>query len=150
MKKLVKIYFREGTTIDVLFNDGIIKRYDVLCLANLYPELNQLRDRNLFLKGRILGTSGIIWNDELDLDGDTIYSDGKSITIDEPTEMILLGFRIKEERLKKGISQQELSLLTGIDQGDISKIENGYGNPTVSTIAKICSSLKKRFKCSLV
>ena len=68
MKRLVKIYFRNGTTFDTLFEDGIVKRYDILKLARAYPQLNSLNDRDLFLKGKILGTSGIKWNDNLDID----------------------------------------------------------------------------------
>ena len=34
-------------------------------------------------------------------------------------------FRIKELREKKGYTQEELSVLSGIDQSNISKLENG-------------------------
>lgn len=150
MKKIVKVYFKENTTIEVLFDDGVYKRYDVLSLAGVYPQLNQLKNRELFLKGKVLGVSGIKWNDELDIDGDTIYSDGENVPPKEPIDNILLGFELKQERIKQGLSQQELAKLSGVDQGDISKIENGTANPTINTISKISTCLNKTIRYSLI
>ena len=52
--KAVKLYLKQDTTIRVLFDDGIIKEYDVLSLSKKYPQLNALKDRKLFLKGNYL------------------------------------------------------------------------------------------------
>ena len=41
---------------------------------------------------------------------------------------------IIEARKDKNITQKELSDLTGITQGDISKIENGNANPSLKTV----------------
>ena len=143
MKKLVKIYLREKTILDALFDDGFVKRYDVLDLSKTYPQLKQLANRSLFLKGKILGTSGVKWNDELDIDAQTIYSDGKTIKIKENIESVLLGFNLKMERLKNKLSQEEVSKITGIEQADISKIENGCANPTFNTIVKLVNCYSK-------
>ena len=48
---------------------------------------------------------------------------------------------IKELRNKEGLSQRDLSSLTGINQADICKIERGIANPSLSTIARIMESL---------
>ena len=40
---------------------------------------------------------------------------------------------IVEARKDKNITQKELADLTGITQGDISKIENGNTNPSLKT-----------------
>lgn len=40
-----------------------------------------------------------------------------------------------DARKQRGITQNELSERTGISQGDISKLENGNGNPSVRTHA---------------
>lgn len=149
MKKIVKLYIKENTTIEVLFNDGITKRYDCLSLADMYPKLNDLKNRDLFLTAKILGNSGIYWNDDLDLEGETIYHDGEIVQNSEPTINIILGFRFKEERIKKGLSQKEVSLISGIDQGDLSKIENGSANPTLLTISKLSKCLNKEINISL-
>ena len=46
-----------------------------------------------------------------------------------------------DARKTKGITQKELSELTGIAQGDISKLENGNGNPSIRTLQRIASAM---------
>jgi len=150
MKKIVKLFLREDTIIEVLFDDEIVKRYDMLSLRDKYPELNKLKDRKLFLKGKVLGNSGIKWNDEIDIDADTIYEEGTYADIKEKIDSYILGYNLKQERLKQEMSQQELSKISGIDQGDISKIESGLANPTISTLNRICECLNKKIKYSLI
>ncbi len=53
-----------------------------------------------------------------------------------------LGNRLLEIRKGKGISQQELSYLSGIEKPYIRKIEKGRTNPTVKTLLKLSSALK--------
>lgn len=47
---------------------------------------------------------------------------------------------LKEIRKEMGVTQMELSKLTGIHQGDISNIENGK-NCTVKTLQKVADAL---------
>ena len=47
-----------------------------------------------------------------------------------------VGSVIKEARIKKGLSQKELSVLTRIKQPEISKIEDGKKNITLATLAR--------------
>jgi transcriptional regulator with XRE-family HTH domain len=44
-------------------------------------------------------------------------------------------------RRRKGLSQKELSDLTGIPQARISKIERGNGNPSVRTLHRLASGM---------
>ena len=48
--------------------------------------------------------------------------------------------RLKEVRLKKGITQMEVQMETGIDQSNYSKMENGKREPTLEQ-AKQLSNL---------
>lgn len=48
---------------------------------------------------------------------------------------------ILDAREKAKKTQKELSILTGIDQADISKIERGLSNPTLKTLQKIADAL---------
>lgn len=48
---------------------------------------------------------------------------------------------IVEMRNKNNLTQKELSALTGIAQGDISKIETGNSNPSINTLEKIANAL---------
>lgn len=52
-----------------------------------------------------------------------------------------IGKRIKILRKTKGITQEELSTLAGLDRGYISEIENGHINFSILTLCKIAHSL---------
>ena len=49
-------------------------------------------------------------------------------------------------RQEAGMSQQELSRATGVTQADISKIENGKGNPSVRTLQRLAAALNKTLR----
>ena len=135
--------------MDVTFQDGKVVRYDVECLFNKYPPLKALKERKLFLSGKLMGYYGIIWTDDLDLETETIYNEGVVIRDVRPANKI--GEVILKARAKAGLSQKELAARTQIDQSDISKIERGISNPTIDTIEKIAVGLggKLEFKIKI-
>ena len=53
---------------------------------------------------------------------------------------------IIEARTSQGLTQKELSLRSGIAQGDISKIENGNANPSIRTLKRLASAMGKTLK----
>ena len=53
-------------------------------------------------------------------------------------------------RNETGITQQQLSKLTGINQSNLSRIENGNGNPSLSTLQRIASAFGKKLSISFV
>jgi transcriptional regulator with XRE-family HTH domain len=57
-------------------------------------------------------------------------------------ELILLGKRIRHFRKLKKLTQVDLELLCKIDNGDISRIENGRKNLEFYTIVKLAASLE--------
>ena len=48
------------------------------------------------------------------------------------------------------LTQKQLSKLTGIDQADISKIENGNANPSIKTLTRIASAMNMNLKIEFV
>lgn len=52
-----------------------------------------------------------------------------------------LAMQIVELRERRGLTQMELAEATGIDQGDISRIERGSANPTERTLGRIAEAL---------
>ncbi len=52
-----------------------------------------------------------------------------------------LGYKIKYERVKRKISQLDLSLKTGLTTRTISRIECGTIDPKYSTLVKISKAL---------
>ena len=139
--KAEKLIFREGTSFDLLFQDGITKHYDISILFEKYPQLKALTDRKLFLQGKLMGGYGIMWNDELDIETETVYEDGKTISKNTTPINLLVANAVSAARAKSCLSQKELSKLTGIDQSDISKIERGLSNPSISTLERIAKAL---------
>lgn len=57
---------------------------------------------------------------------------------------------IIDARKKSGLSQKELSERTGIAQGDISKLENGNGNPSLRTLQRLASGMGMILKLEFV
>lgn len=74
--KAVDLQFEEGTILKVFFEDGIAKTYDMAQLFPAYPQLEVLRERSLFTSGKLMGFYGIAWNDQLDIEAETIYQEG--------------------------------------------------------------------------
>lgn len=52
-----------------------------------------------------------------------------------------LGIMLYKARKEKGLSQKEVSEMTGINQGNLSKIETGERTPTIRTMQKIAACL---------
>ena len=152
MVKAIKLILKEKTTFDLFFYDGTVKRYDILSLSDKFPQLNELKDRKLFLKGHLLGWGGVVWNDDLDVSSETVYDEGKDVTNEyDDTDIlnIIIGYQIKEKRLQKEMSQEELAKKAVIDQSDLSKIERGTLNPSVKMLKKITKGLGLKLKLSL-
>lgn len=55
-----------------------------------------------------------------------------------------LGERIFIRRKKKGLSQEDLSILSDVDRTYIGKVEQGKANPSFKILVKISRSLKLR------
>ena len=51
-------------------------------------------------------------------------------------------------RREAGLTQKELAERTGIQQSNISRIENGNGNPSLSTLNKLAQGLGKKLVIS--
>lgn len=147
--KAIKLEFGKGTVIELTFQDGKVKRYDMAVLFDKYPQLRALENRELFLSGQLMGAYGIIWNDDLDIEAETIYEEGETIRTVKPAVNIMVGNAVAAARARKGYSQKELSEATGIDQSDLSKIERGVANPSVATLNRIAEALDAKLVVSI-
>ena len=144
--KAIKLTYREGTVLEVRFDDGLVKQYDVSVLFAKYPAMEELRNRSLFLSGKLMGYYGIIWNEELDLETETIYEEGRTIRKGKPAPYRETGEAVMALRAERSLSQKELSLLTGIDQSDLSRIEKGTANVSIKTLSRIAEALDAEMK----
>ena len=57
---------------------------------------------------------------------------------------------IVDARKEMGLTQKQLSELTGITQADISKLENGNANPSIKTLQRLAAAMGKKVKISFV
>ena len=57
---------------------------------------------------------------------------------------------IIDARKEMGLTQKQLSELTGITQADISKLENGNANPSLKTLQRLAAAMGKSVKISFV
>ena len=55
-----------------------------------------------------------------------------------------------DARIEQNLTQKELAKRTGIDQADISKLENGTRNPSLKLLKKLASGLGMQLKIEFV
>lgn len=146
------VKFLEDVTLEMTFQDGKVIRYDMSKMFNKYPQLEELRrNRELFINGRLdVGGYAVIWNDDLDFDATSIYDDGELVGIIETPLNQQIGFLLAKTRDDMNVTQVELSKMSHIDQGDISKIERGIGNPTLAKINKLFKALGKSISLTIL
>lgn len=91
----VDLKFLEGTSLEMTFQDGKVRRYDMSALYEKYPQLRALDNRSLFTSGKLMGMYGIIWNDDLDIEAETIYEDGVTVSVGKGAENVKTGEVVK-------------------------------------------------------
>ena len=131
----------DGTIVEVSFQNGAVKRYDVAAMFRTHPQMEALRDRKLFCAGRLF-SYGIIWNDELDLETETIYQEGVTVREERRSACADAGEAVLAARARRGLSQKQLAQRSGIDQGDISRIERGKLNPSLELLQRLAEALE--------
>ena len=70
--KAVKLEYLAGTVLELTFQNGEVRQYDIANMFEVYPPMRALENRQLFLSGKLSGGYGIRWNDELDLEAETV------------------------------------------------------------------------------
>ena len=55
-----------------------------------------------------------------------------------------------DARKQAGLTQKDLSIRSGIAQGDISKLENGNANPSIRTLQRLAYAMGKTLKIEFV
>lgn len=139
---ITKVETKDDLVIHATFADGEVVSFDIKTLFDKYPVFRDLEDKSLFDSIQIDGMGyGISWNDKIDLSSEGIYKHGEHIAKVDPNIKIVVGLNLANIRETRGLSQRELSSMTGIMQAEISKIEQGIGNPTINTLQKLAKAL---------
>lgn len=142
----------ENLTLSVLFQNGVEKNYDMHILFSMFPQFKEFEnDKALFNKVQVdVGGYGISWNDDLDLDAEDIWENGTEICTHDADVVSLLADALTRTRNEAGMTQKQLAEATGIYQADISKIERGLANPSLSTLKRLADGMDVRLEIKFV
>lgn len=130
--------------IQATFFGGEIIQYDVKQLFPIFPQFQVFQEQEELFESIIVdqGGYGVSWNDELDLDAETIWEEGVLMEIRQKPDLNhLLAYHLLRARQNAQMTQKELAEKTGIYQADISKIERGLGNPSLSTLQRLADGM---------
>lgn len=142
--RVQEVKAKDNLIIEVVFLGGEVKKYDVKNLFNQFPQFKELLiNQEVFNNVSVdAGGYGISWNDELDLDAETLWADGILIEFHKSSDINhILAYQLLQAREEAKLTQKDLSEKTGIYQADISKIERGIGNPSLLTIKRLADGL---------
>ena len=143
----------DNFTLLVCFQNGIEKKYDIRKLYSVFPQFQVLEmDEELFQKVQVdIGGFGISWNDDLDLSAEDLWEDGIETGNKQKVDTKdLLAENLVKAREMVGFTQKQLSEITGIYQADISKIERGFANPSLSTLERLANGMGLKLKIEFV
>lgn len=146
--KIVSVKSMKNYILLVCFQNGIEKTYNVRNLYPMFPQFEVFEnDANLFNQVQVdVGGYGVSWNDDLDLDAEDIWQDGIEVGRKEIDITSLLAESLAQAREFVGMTQKQLSEATGICQADISKIERGLANPSLSTLKRLADGMGLKIK----
>ncbi len=164
--RILKIKSVKGFNLYCIFNNGETRVIDFKALFAKWkitkkdPEYllldeNEfkkvaLRNQTLSWKNIKLELTDIKGNKVIhpyELSPDIVYKNSQPAS---ETKQFLFGSIIKDARMKKGISQQDLATLSGTSKTYISRIENNLIEPEFSTLYKIVElGLGKKIKVEI-
>ena len=151
--RIVSVKALENYEIIAVFQIGICKKYDMKQLFDVFPQFKDFEViAGLFEQVKVdVGGYGVSWNDEFDLDAEDIWEDG--IEAEEKHEIDIIaqvGIELSRARETVGMTQKQLSEITGIYQADISKIERGLANPSLATLKRLAAGMEMKLELKFV
>lgn len=150
--KIKEVKACDDYTLHAIFTNGIEKVYDIRTMFQVYEPMKALEDIELFKKAKLSpGGYAVVWNEQLDLDANDIWEDGtetgNKYYLTPKEELAVM---VSEMRGQKGLTQRDLSKLTGIQQAEICKLENANSNPSFNTLVRLAEGMGKRLKIEFV
>ena len=151
--RIISVKPMDNMMLSVVFQNGIEKTYDISSLYDVFPQFRILeKEKYLFEEVQVdVGGYGISWNDELDIDANSIWEEGTETGVRQEMDVMhLLADSLTRSREMVGLTQKQLSDKVGIYQADISKIERGLANPSVSTLKRLADGLDVELRIEFV
>jgi len=142
--RIKQVQTLDDLQLSVVFQNGVEKCYDVRSLFSAFPQFHRLETEHmLFVQVQVdAGGYGISWDDELDLEAEEIWENGVVVTTHVIPVIDVLAESLIQARARVGMTQKQLAEVTGIHQADISKIERGLANPSLSTLQRLAEGLQ--------
>ena len=146
--KIKSVKAMEKFILLVEFQNGIQKTCDIQELFIIFPQFKVFETNTiLFSSVKVdIGGYGISWNDELDLAAEDIWDRGKYVQKVDMDILDMIAAELVKSREQVGMTQKQLSTATGIYQADISKIERGLANPSISTLKRLANGMGMKLK----
>lgn len=154
LPRILKIISVDGFKITCIFNNGETRLIDFERLFSKWKPTSgepvfKLQRKSFFkkvtlhnqtlcwqnLKVPLRGLEGKTEWHAYEIDPITLYENSNPAT--NPRRSFFFGDTIRKERLKKGLTQQELADLSGTSKTYISRIENNELEPELSTLYKL-------------
>lgn len=134
-----KVKAKKNFIISAVFINGVIKEYDMKTLFKDIPQFQDFeKNSGLFEQVQVdMGGYGISWNDKLDLAANEIWVNGIVVGKEEVEISDMVASELMRARATVGMTQKQLAEVSGIYQEDISRIERGLANPSLSTLKKL-------------
>ena len=138
--------------LQAIFIGGEVIQYDLRKMLSILPQFQEIIN-NPSLASKVhadTGGYGVSWSDDLDLDSETIWEDGVFIRIESVDPSLALASSLARAREYAMLTQKQLSEKTGIYQSDISKLERGSANPSISTLRRLADAMDMTLKIEFV
>lgn len=163
LPRILKINWIDGLRVSVVFNNGESRVIDFAKVLNsilinedspawiLYTpdELGRVKLVNNTLSWpnvvqHITGRDGSLIRVPFEIGADTLL---KYSEPDGSESLLKIGCLVREARIKSGLSQQQLALISGTSRSYISRIENDKSDIELTTLRKIIETgLGKRLE----
>lgn len=151
--RIISVKPMKDSVLLVCFQNGIEKTYDMRTLYSIFPQFKVFEtDVELFNQVQVdMGGYGVSWNDDLDLDAEDIWEYGTETGNKKEVDVVaVLAENLIKARDIVGMTQKQLSETTGIYQSDISKIERGLANPSLSTLKRLADGMGLKLRIEFV
>jgi len=146
--KIISVSAMKNHILLVGFQNGVEVTYDISNLYHIFPQFKIFETNiDLFEKVKVdIGGYGIYWNDDLDLNSEDIWENGVEVNQKEIDAVAFLAEKLAKARNEAGMTQKQLAEKTGLYQADISKIERGLANPSLSTLQRLADGMELKLK----
>lgn len=152
MHRIQSVKPLENLVLSVQFQNGMEKAFDMHDLFSVFSQFREFESNTELFKQAHVGTGGygIWWNDDLDLSAEDIWEGGTEVCIHNMDIASSLADSLAAARSKAGMTQKELAQKTGIYQADISRIERGLANPSLSTLKRLAAGMNASLKVEFI